>query len=210
MTPLHAIGDSGGLAKPCEAFPDPQDRAGSVGYDRRSPERRRDPDPFSSHASAAYPAKLNERLVHWARETPGQIFLAKRDAGGAWRTLAYAQTLALVRTLGQALLDRGLGAERPLAILSGNDLEHALLALAAMHVGVPYAPISPAYSLISTDHAKLRYILELLQPGLVFAANGERYARAIAYGRAARLRAGCDRSSTRESTRHTVRRTSHT
>jgi feruloyl-CoA synthase len=134
----------------------------------------------SARSLGPYPDKLTERLVHWARETPGRTFLAKRDAGGAWRTLAYAQTLALVRALGQALLDRGLGAERPLAILSGNDLEHALLALAAMHVGVPYSPISPAYSLISTDHANLRYILELLQPGLVFTANGERYASAIA------------------------------
>src|SRR6185295_11758155 len=124
--------------------------------------------------------KLGERLVHWANETPGQIFLAKRDVSGNWRTLAYAQTLALVRILGQALLDRGLNAERPLAILSGNDLEHALLALAALHVGVPYAPISPAYSLVSTDHAKLRYVLELLTPGLVFAASGEEYAKAIA------------------------------
>ena len=134
----------------------------------------------SPHALGPYPAKLNECLVHWARATPERIFLAKRDAGGPWRTLGYAQTLALVRTLGQVLLDHGLCAERPLAILSGNDLEHALLALAAMHVGVPYSPISPAYSLVSTDHAKLRFIIELLEPGLVFAANGERYAKAIA------------------------------
>jgi len=134
----------------------------------------------SPHELGSYPVKLGERLVHWANETPGQIFLAKRDVSGNWRTLAYAQTLALVRILGQALLDRGLNAERPLAILSGNDLEHALLALAALHVGVPYAPISPAYSLVSTDYLKLRYILDLLEPGLVFAANGERFARAVA------------------------------
>jgi acyl-CoA synthetase (AMP-forming)/AMP-acid ligase II len=73
----------------------------------------------------------------------------------------------------QALLERGLSAERPLAILSGNDLEHALLAFAAQHVGVPYAPISPAYSLISQDFGKLRYIMDLLKPGLVFAASGQ-------------------------------------
>jgi feruloyl-CoA synthase len=90
------------------------------------------------------------------------------------------QTLKQVRTIGQALIDRGLSPQRPIAILSGNDLDHALLALAAMHVGVPYAPISPAYSLISTDHAKLRFILQLLAPGLVFAAHGERYTKAIA------------------------------
>jgi feruloyl-CoA synthase len=134
----------------------------------------------SPHALGPYPAKLGERLVHWAREAPKRVFLAKRGAHGQWRTLSYSQALAQVRALGQALLDRGLGAERPLAILSGNDLEHAMLALAAMHVGVPYSPVSSAYSLISRDHAKLRRILELLQPGLVFVANGGQYADAIA------------------------------
>jgi feruloyl-CoA synthase len=134
----------------------------------------------SPHALPTYPAKLTERLVHWARVTPERNFIAQRDANGAWRALSYAQTLRHVRAIGQALLDRDLSGERPVAILSGNDLEHALLALAAMHVGVPYAPISPAYSLVSTDHAKLRFILELLMPGLVFAARGDRYAKALA------------------------------
>jgi feruloyl-CoA synthase len=134
----------------------------------------------SPHTLSPYPTKLTERLVHWARETPERTFLAQRDASGAWRTLNYAQTLGCVRSIGQALIDRKLSADRPVAILSGNDLEHALLALAAMHVGVLYAPISPAYSLISTDHAKLRYILKLLTPGLVFSSHGEQYAKAIA------------------------------
>ena len=86
---------------------------------------------------------------------PKRTFLAKRAADGAWRRLTYAETLRQVRGLGQALLERGLSVERPLAILSGNDLEHALLALAALHVGVAYAPISPAYSLVSRDFGKL-------------------------------------------------------
>ncbi len=179
MTPPHAIGDGAGLAMSTKRFPI---RKIALGPSDTILDRRGDGAILirSPHTLGPYPDKLTERLVHWARETPGQTFLARRDAGGAWRTLAYAPTLALVRILGQALLDRGLGAQRPLAILSGNDLEHALLALAAMHVGVPYSPISPAYSLVSTDHAKLRYILESLQPGLVFTANGERYASAIA------------------------------
>jgi len=178
MTPHHATEGSGGIAQPAKQFPI---RKIALGPSDTVIERRDDGAILihSAHELGPYPAKLGERLVYWARETPAGPFLAKRDATGAWRTLTYAQALALVRTLGQALLDRGLGADRPLAILSGNDLEHALLALAAMHVGVPHAPISPAYSLVSTDHAKLRYILELLHPGLVFAANGERYATAI-------------------------------
>ena len=131
----------------------------------------------SPYALPPYPTKLTERLVHWARRAPERTFMAQRDAAGAWRTLNYEQTLTRVRAVGQALLNRNLSAERPIAILSENGLEHALLAAAAMHVGLPYAPISPAYSLVSTDHAKLRSVLSLLSPGLIFAAQGDRYAR---------------------------------
>ncbi len=127
-----------------------------------------------------YPARITERLARWARETPERVFLAKRDPAGAWRTVTYAEAFDLARRLGQAMLDRGLSAERPLVILSGNDLEHGLLALAALHVGVPYAPISPAYSLITKDFAKLRHAMGLVSPGLVFAARGEPFAKAIA------------------------------
>ncbi|MGH8631871.1 MAG: feruloyl-CoA synthase, partial [Burkholderiales bacterium] len=134
----------------------------------------------SPHSLGRYPDRLTERLVHWSQVALKRVFIAQRAAGGEWRSLTYAQTLARVRALGQALLDRGLSVERPLAILSGNDIEHALLALAAMHVGVPYAPVSPAYSLVSSDHAKLRYVLGLIAPGLVFAAHGQQYAKAIA------------------------------
>jgi feruloyl-CoA synthase len=122
---------------------------------------------------------LSERLVHWAKAAPDRIFLAQRDRGG-WRSMSYAQTLAAVRALSAALLARGLNAERPLAILSGNDIEHGLLALAAMHVGIPYAPISVPYSLLSQDFGKLKSIIAVLSPGLVFANNGAAFARAIA------------------------------
>ena len=133
----------------------------------------------SPHALGAYPAKITDRLVHWAREAPDRAFIAQREAGGAWRTLSYVETFSQVCAVGQALLDRGLSAQRPVAILSDNDIEHALLALACMHVGIPYAPVSPAYSLISTDFGKLRHVIRLLTPGLVFAANAERFAQAI-------------------------------
>ena len=127
-----------------------------------------------------YPDRCTDRLVHWAQTRSRTPFLAQRDASGAWRTLDYATALLQVRSIGQALLARGLGPHRPLAVLSDNSIEHALLGLAAQHVGVPYAPISVAYSLVSTDHAKLRHILELLEPGLVFAADGQTFERAIA------------------------------
>jgi feruloyl-CoA synthase len=133
----------------------------------------------SPHALGAYPAKLTERLVHWAREAPDRTFIAQRGAGGAWRELSYVESYAQVCAIGQALLDRKLSAERPVAILSENDIEHALLALACMHVGIPYVPVSPAYSLISTDFGKLRQVFRLLTPGLVFAADAERFGPAI-------------------------------
>src|ERR1043165_7221711 len=134
----------------------------------------------SGRALPSYPDKLTDRLIHWASVAPGRVFMAERGADGAWRKLPYAQTLQKVRRIGAALLARNLSAERPIAILSGNDLEHALLGLAANYVGIPYAPISPAYSLISSDFGKLRHILELLTPGLVFACDGAQYARALA------------------------------
>ena len=126
-----------------------------------------------------YPAKLTERLEHWAHATPDRIFLAQREASGSWRTVTYAQALASARAIGEALLKRNLSPERPIVILSGNDIEHALLGLAAIYVGIPYAPISPAYSLVSQDFARLRAIFDLITPGLIFAADGEAVARAI-------------------------------
>jgi feruloyl-CoA synthase len=123
--------------------------------------------------------KLTARLVHWAKAAPDRVFLAQRDAAGAWRTLTYAQALAAVRAIAAALLARDLSAERPIAILSGNDIEHALIGLAAMHVGIPYAPISVPYSLLSQDFKKLKAIIDILTPGLVFAASGTTFARAI-------------------------------
>src|SRR4051812_30365359 len=125
-----------------------------------------------------YPDKLTDRLVHWANAAPDRVFMAERAADAGWRTITYADTLASVRRIGAALLTRNLSAERPIVILSGNDLAHALLGLAANYVGIPYAPVSPAYSLISSDFGQLRHIVNLLTPGLVFACNAQ-YARAI-------------------------------
>ncbi|MBV8184257.1 MAG: feruloyl-CoA synthase [Hyphomicrobiales bacterium] len=126
-----------------------------------------------------YPERLTERLAHWARLAPERLFLAQRGTDGEWHSLSFGEAFASVRRIGAALLARGLSAERPVAILSDNSIEHALLGLAAMHVGIPYASISVAYSLMSSDFGKLRSILGMLTPGLVFAAQGEMFARAI-------------------------------
>jgi feruloyl-CoA synthase len=133
----------------------------------------------SIYPLGSYPDKLTERLDHWAAHAPDRVFLGQRDASGQWRTKTYAETRDAARKIAGALLQRPLSAERPIAILSGNDIEHGLLGLGAMYAGIPYAPISTAYSLISTDFGKLRHIFGLLTPGLIYAADGAAYARAI-------------------------------
>ena len=128
---------------------------------------------------APYPDALVERLDHWARAAPDRIFLAERSAGGAWREVTYGAALRSVRALAQALLDRGLSADRPLMILSENAVDHGLLGLAAQYAGIPYAPVSTAYSLVSTDFAKLRDVVAQVGPAMVYVSDGARYARAI-------------------------------
>ena len=126
-----------------------------------------------------YPKVLTDRLSHWARLTPEKTCIAKRGPDGEWRRLTYAQVMQSIESIGQALLDRGLSTDRPVAILSENDLEQFLLTMAGQHVGVPAAPISPAYSLVSRDFGKLRHTFQVITPGLVFVSDGIRYAPAI-------------------------------
>lgn len=112
-------------------------------------------------------ATVAEMLRSRASTTPKNIFLRERTADG-WRELSYGEAQALTQRLAASLLSRGLSVERPLAILSGNSINHALLSLAAMSVGVPVAPVSVAYSQFQ-DLTRLRGILESLTPGLVYA-----------------------------------------
>ena len=128
----------------------------------------------------AYPQKLTDRLLQYAQSHPDRTFAAKRNAQGEWIKLSYAETVQKAWHIAQALHDRNdLSAERPLLILSGNDLEHLLLSMGAMLAGVPFSAISPAYSLISQDFAKLKHVFDVLTPGLVFANDGQAFAKAI-------------------------------
>ena len=136
----------------------------------------------TSAALGDYPTRATERLMYWADRTPKQPVLAWRGPAGDWQTLTYGDALASVRRIGQALVDRGLSAERPVAILSGNDRDHLLLSLAAQHVGVTVTPVSPAYSLASRDFAMLKHAMRLLTPGLVFAAPGAAFDKSIDSG----------------------------
>lgn len=132
----------------------------------------------SVESLGAYPRSIVDALKAWAARTPDTILIADRKGDG-WRTLTFAQVLEHIQPLGQALLDAGLSPERPLMIISGNEIEHLLLAMAAIWVGIPYAPVSPAYSLVSSDFGKLKHIAGLLTPGLVYASDGTKFAPAI-------------------------------
>jgi feruloyl-CoA synthase len=133
----------------------------------------------SPHPLPAYPARLTDRLEHWARHAPDRPFLCRRDREGHWQGVSYVTALERARAIAAGLLDRALSLERPIVILSGNSIEHALLALAAMYCGVPYAPIAPAYSLLARQYTTLGKIFAAMRPGLVFADDGDRYRAAL-------------------------------
>ena len=136
----------------------------------------RSPDPLGESARC-----IGDWLEHFARQTPDAIFLAERDGVDTpWATMTYAGALRRVRAAASWILARGLSAERPVVILSDNSIDHALLALAAQHVGVPSAAISPAYSLMSKDFDKLKSMIALLQPGAIHVSATKPFAAALA------------------------------
>ncbi|HEY6642776.1 feruloyl-CoA synthase [Povalibacter sp.] len=152
------------------------------------------PDPFTTDAEQRsdgsillrplkslddYPVRTMDALEHWARTTPDRVFIARRGSDGQWQELTYAQVLARVQRIAEGLLDRDLSPERPIAILSGNSIEHLSLAFAATWAGIPYCPVSPAYSLSAGELNKLRYVLNLLTPGLIAAFGTAPFARAL-------------------------------
>jgi len=126
-----------------------------------------------------YPERLTDRLHHWAKVDPDRVFMAERVAGGGWQKLTYAELLTSSRHIASALLVRGLSAEKPVVILSGNSIDHALVAFGALYAGIPFCPVSTAYSLVSKDYSKLAYVMKLLTPGLVYADDAERFSDAL-------------------------------
>src|SRR3977135_1788142 len=127
-----------------------------------------------------YPVRLTDRLHHWARFDPNRVFMAERDTGRGWRQITYTQLLAATPSLASALLAPRLSADAQIVILSGNSIDHALLAFGALYAGIPFCPVSPAYSLVSKDYGKLAYLMKLLTPDLVFADDATKFADALA------------------------------
>jgi feruloyl-CoA synthase len=134
----------------------------------------------SPHPLPKQLARMTDALVHWASVAPDRPFMAQRDGSGPWNTVSYGHTLNAARAIASGLLARKLSKDRPIAILSSNDLGQALISLGAQFAGVPFAPISPAYSLVSQDFGKLRYVLGMLNPGLIYVSSGKQFAKAIA------------------------------
>jgi feruloyl-CoA synthase len=133
----------------------------------------------SRYALGAYERCSGEFLEAWARRAPERAFVLERGDAG-WRGLSYGEMLEQVRQVGAWLLERGVSSQGPVAILSENSVEHAVLTLACLHVGVPVAPISPAYSLVSKDFGKLKSIIRTLRPGLLYVSETALFARALA------------------------------
>ena len=148
---------------------------------RTEVERREDGTIYlrPSEALSAFPERLMDSLEHWAKVAPERVLVARRVAGGEWQTISYRQMLTRVRRIAAGLLTRDLSADRPIAILSGNSIEHLTVAFAAMWAGIPYCPVSPSYSQVAGDLQKLGYVLELLTPGLMVAFDTPLFQRAL-------------------------------
>ena len=124
----------------------------------------------SPHPLGKYPKKMTELIDHWARHASYRTFLAQREPKFGWRNITYAETQFFARRIGQALLNRGLSVQNPVVVLSGNEIEHALLAIGCMYAGIPYCPI------FSNE---LQSIFKLLTPGLIYVSDGIQYEKAI-------------------------------
>jgi feruloyl-CoA synthase len=132
------------------------------------------------HALGDYGRSVGERLERWARDAPDRRFLVERGPSGDWRGVTYHEALHRVHRVGTWLLGQNLSAERPVMVLSENSVQHGILMLACLYVGIPIASISPAYSLLSSDFRKLSEVVETLRPGLVFVADQARFRAALA------------------------------
>src|SRR6202042_3268442 len=152
-------------------------------FGRPSLEAERDPDGTWRLRSAVplgpYPPTVLASLRRWADEDPDYPLIAERDAQGGWRARSYGDVAAAAQAAGQGLLDLGLGPGAPLLILSGNSVDHLVVLLAAMTAGIPVAPVSTAYSLLSGDHARIREIARMIRPGGVFAEDADQFAAAL-------------------------------
>ena len=117
-------------------------------------------------------------LHHWATEAPERVLLAERSGDG-WRSESFAQTLDKVQAIATSLLARGMGADTPILIMSGNGVDHALLTLAAQYVGIPSVPVAEQYSLVPAAHSRLKQAVDMVRPKMAFAHDAAQYDAAL-------------------------------
>src|SRR5919198_2009884 len=128
---------------------------------------------------APFERSVGGMLRRWAERSPDRLLMAERHQSAAWRRVTYGEARDAADSIAQALLDRGLGQERPVMVLSGNSVDHALLMLGCFVAGVPIVPVSAAYSLQSRDFARLRHVASTVRPGLIYAADATLFASAL-------------------------------
>ncbi|MHA1536350.1 MAG: AMP-binding protein, partial [Alphaproteobacteria bacterium] len=126
-----------------------------------------------------FAATLCEHLGYWAGKAPDRPFLSQRDSTGGWHKISYSGARRQARSVAQSLLNRAITPDRPIMIISDNSIDHALLMLGGLYAGIPAAPISPPYALMSGNFGKLRHCFEVLNPSLVYVPDGERFANAL-------------------------------
>jgi feruloyl-CoA synthase len=129
---------------------------------------------------ASYPNQISDYLRHWAGTYPERIFLAEREPSGAWRSLTYGEAMAAANCVSQSLIDFNLSSDHPVMALGGNSIEMAILSLGTMQIGIPFAPVSPSYSLMSEDFGKLKYIFELIDPAILYVPEAAPFKNALA------------------------------
>jgi feruloyl-CoA synthase len=126
------------------------------------------------------PFRMTDRLLHWAKHKPESVFLGQKNEAGHWQTINYNETYTKVRSIAQWLINQGISVEKPVAILAENSIEHGLMALAALHIGVPYSAVTPAYATNkSADFSKLKHTIDLLTPSVIMVSDGKLYENAL-------------------------------
>lgn len=125
-----------------------------------------------------YPQRLTERLEKWAREAPDRVFLAERHEDG-WETIGFGDALARIEAIGQSLLDRGLDGTTPVMTLATNCIDHALVALACIHVGIPSAPVSVSYARLSSDFERMAHAVDTIRPAALYTHDAELFGPSI-------------------------------
>jgi feruloyl-CoA synthase len=170
---------------------------------RHSVEREDRPDGTillrSTYPLSPVADRTGDWLHQWAQEAPERVFLAERSGAG-WREERYAGVLEMVRAVGAALLARGMGADTPILIMSGNGVDHGILALAAQYVGVPVVPVAEQYSLIHGAHGRLREAINLIKPKMAYVVDADQYGEALNLAELAQVEIVASRTGSRNVT----------